>query len=85
MAEYSRDVLRADGIGKVEIHELPAIVSFTQKAELTISSDSDRRIRANTLCHSTETGPDGIVGELVYVGSGGFSDYEGWTSPARSF
>ena len=77
MAEYSRDALLADGVARVEIHELPAIVSFPEGAELTILSDGDRRVEANTLGHSTETGPEGVSGALVYVGSGAFSDYEG--------
>ncbi len=77
MAEYSRDALLADGIENVRIHELPAVVSFPREAEFTILSEGGRRIEANTLGHSTETGPDGIEGELVYVGSGAFSDYEG--------
>ncbi len=77
MAEYSRDALKADGIGDVRIHELPAVVSFPQGAEFHVTSDGDRRIGANTLGHSTETGPDGVTGDLVYVGSGAFSDYEG--------
>jgi hypothetical protein len=77
MAEYSRDALKADGIQDVQILELPAVVSFPQGAEFHVTSGGDRRIEANTLGHSTETGPGGVTGDLVYVGSGGFSDYEG--------
>ncbi len=77
MAEYSRDALQADGISDVRIHELPAIVSFPEHADFEIRSNGNQRIEANTLGHSTETGEAGVSGELVYVGSGAFSDYEG--------
>ena len=32
---------------------------------------------ANTFGHSLETPPDGLSGELIYVGSGHFADYDG--------
>lgn len=75
MAEYSRDALQADGIDTVVVHELPAIVSFPEHADFKILSPDERTVEANTLGHSTET--DGVEGELVYVGSGAFEDYDG--------
>jgi len=77
MAEYSAAQLRAAGADSAELHELPALVSFPKAADFEIVSPSARSIIANTLGHSTET-PDGpIEGELIYVGSGGYADYEG--------
>ncbi|MCA0921887.1 M28 family peptidase [Pseudooceanicola nanhaiensis] len=76
MAEYSRDALLADGIADATIFELPAVVSFPEPAGFKVTATGEE-IPANTLGHSTETGPEGITGELVYVGSGAFEDYEG--------
>ena len=76
MAEYSRDAMRAAGAQAV-VHELPAIVSFPEHAEFRVLSPSDIAIQANTLGHSLETMPEGLSGELVYVGAGAYSDFEG--------
>ena len=76
MAEYSRDAMRQSGAEAV-IHELPAIVSFPEHAEFRIESPTAIGIQANTLGHSLETMPEGISGELVYVGAGALADFEG--------
>ena len=77
MAEYSRDAMIKAGVPNTVIHELPAIVSFPHHAEFRTISPNDIAIQANTLGHSLETMPEGLSGELVYVGSGAFADYEG--------
>ncbi len=77
MAEYSRDALVEAGVADARIHELPAIVSFPEHAEFRLEAPRNVSIPANTLGHSTETLAEGVRGELVYVGSGAFSDYEG--------
>jgi hypothetical protein len=77
MAEYSRDAMIEAGVSNTVIHELPAIVSFPHHAEFRTTSPKDIAIQANTLGHSLETMPEGLSGELVYVGSGAFADYEG--------
>jgi hypothetical protein len=77
MAEYSRDAMLAIGVTNTQIHELPAIVSFPEHAEFRVQSPTEIAIQANTLGHSLETMPEGLSGELVYVGSGTFADYEG--------
>lgn len=76
MAEYSRDAMREVGVTDAVIHELPAIVSFPEHAEFRVQSPTEIAIQANTLGHSLETTPEGVSGELVYVGSGAFADYE---------
>ena len=76
MAEYSRDSLREVGVDAV-MHELPGLVSFPHEAELRVLSPVETAIQANTLGHSLETLPEGISGDLVYVASGSFEDYEG--------
>jgi hypothetical protein len=77
MAEYSRAGLQRAGLPDAVIHELPAIVSFPRHAEFRVESPIEMAIQANTLGHSLVTPEDGITGELVYVGSGAYSDYEG--------
>lgn len=77
MAEYSRDALKAVGIANAEVQELPAIVSFPNHADFEVKAPGTYSVEANTLGHSTLTSEEGVGGELVYVGSGAFSDYEG--------
>ena len=76
MAQYSRDAMREVGAEAV-IHELPAIVSFPEHAQLRLLAPKEMGIQANTLGHSLETMPEGLTGELVYVGAGAYKDFEG--------
>lgn len=76
MAEYSRDALLRVGVQRAEVLELPTIVSFPEHADFVVRG-TETRIEANTLGHSVDTPPDGLEGDLVYVGSGAFADYEG--------
>ena len=77
MAEYSRNAMKEAGLPDAVVHELPAVVSFPEHAELRVRSPADIAIQANTLGHSLETMPEGISGELVYVGAGAIADFEG--------
>lgn len=77
MAEYSQDAMKANGLTDVVVHELPAIVSFPEHAEFRVEAPSEIAIQANTLGHSIHTTLDGIRGEIIDVGGGAFSDYEG--------
>ena len=77
MAEYSRDAMKANGLTDVVMHELPAVVSFPEHAEFRVESPSEIAIQANTLGHSVDTTDDGLRGEIIDVGGGAFSDYEG--------
>ena len=76
MAEYSRDAMKAVGLGDAQVHELPALVSFPEHAELRVEGPRQISIQANALGHSVETFADGISGELVYVGSESYADFE---------
>jgi hypothetical protein len=77
MAEYSRDAMKAAGLVDVVVHEAPAIVSFPGHADFRVDAPTETAIQANTLGHSLLTTEDGIRGEIVDVGPGGFSDYVG--------
>ncbi|MFC7555980.1 M28 family peptidase [Pseudoroseomonas wenyumeiae] len=76
MAEYSRDAMRDAGVKDTLLHELPALVSFPEHAEFSVRAPVELSIQANTLGHSVLTLPEGVSGELIYVGSGAFEDYE---------
>ena len=76
MAEYSAAALIKAGVA-AEIQEMPGLVSFPDKAEMRVLAPVELAIEANTLGHSVATLPDGISGELIDVGSGAFSAYEG--------
>ena len=74
MAEYSRDRMAAEGI-EARVHEFPGLVSFPGAARLRVTAPVEMEIEANTLGHSEPA--EKLVGELVYVGSGAYADYEG--------
>jgi hypothetical protein len=76
MADYSAGELRAAGLAAA-VEVIPGLVSFPREAELTVLAPEHKVLPANTFGHSPLTGPQGVGGELVYVASGHFSDYEG--------
>jgi hypothetical protein len=76
MAAYSDAQIKAAGLSS-RIETIPGLVSFPREAELTILSPEEKILPANTFGHSLETPPEGLTGELIYVGSGHFSDYDG--------
>ncbi|MDQ3541903.1 MAG: M28 family metallopeptidase, partial [Chloroflexota bacterium] len=71
---YAAEQLEING-WQSTMHEFLGLVSFPEAAEVRVLAPESRTIEANTLGHSAST--DGIEGELVYVGSGAESDYEG--------
>src|SRR4051812_33731420 len=74
MAEYSAASLNAAGV-EAKIEELPALVSFPEPTEVHVTGPRACSIPGHTLGHSIKT--SGVSGELVYVGPGGFKNYEG--------
>ena len=77
MAEYSRAAMSKIGIEDVAVHELQAIVSFPEHAGCRVETPTPLTFTANTLGHSTETGPAGIRAEILDVGSGALANYSG--------
>jgi Peptidase family M28/PA domain len=75
MAEYSRAAMSSAGIEDVSIHELKAIVSFPEHAGCRIEAPEPLTFAANTLGHSTQTGPEGISAELLDVSTGALANY----------
>jgi hypothetical protein len=77
MAEYSSAAMSKIGIEDVAIHELQAIVSFPEHAGCFVEAPVSLDLTANTLGHSTKTGPAGVRGEILDVGSGASANYSG--------
>jgi hypothetical protein len=74
MAEYAHEVFQQNGM-ESRLHEFLGLVSFPEKGTLRVLEPEEREIEANTLGHSAST--PGLEGEVVYVGSGAESEYEG--------
>ncbi len=75
-AEWIKSTLESYGI-HVDIYEFDALLSFPLYAELKVLSPGPvQSIEAVAFAHSASTLPEGISGELVYVGAGGEKDYE---------
>jgi hypothetical protein len=76
MAQYLKDQMVRYGIPS-EIHEFDALVGFTGTAELIVLEPEKRVVQCNPFVHIANTTPAGLMGELIFVGSGGIDDYTG--------
>lgn len=76
MAEYLREQMESYGLA-AEVQEFDALVGFTGTAELMIVAPERRAIQCRPFVHIAGTGPAGIQGELVFVGSGAAEEYQG--------
>ncbi len=75
-AEWIKSTLENYGV-HVDLYEFYALLSFPIYAGLKVLSPSPAQsIDAIAHAHSASTLPEGISGELVYVGAGGEKDYE---------
>jgi hypothetical protein len=77
MAKYSRDAMSKIGMEDVAVHELQAIVSFPEHAGCRVETPIALNFSANTLGHSTTTGPGGIRAEILDVSNGALANYSG--------
>lgn len=75
-SEYIRDRLRGYGID-AWIDHFPMYMSYPQKAALKMRSPEEIEFNAKAVGHIKNTGEDGIEGEMIYLGSGGYDDYKG--------
>jgi Peptidase family M28/PA domain len=67
-----------EGFGyQVERFAIDALVGYPLTASLEILGPDARSVHANGYSLSPGTGPDGIVGEVVFVGAGMPADYAG--------
>lgn len=81
-AEYMKAQFEAAGV-PMTLHELDAWVSFPGKAVIEVLGPEPRTIEAMTFAQSAPTPPEGIEGELVHVGPGGLTDYDGKDAAGR--
>jgi len=69
---------RLDEIGiEYDVYTFKGYVSTPIEAKLKILSPVEKEIPCQVYAQSASTPPEGIEGELVYVGSGGIDDYKG--------
>jgi len=74
MAEYAYETFKKSGL-ESRLHKFLGLVSFPGGGLVRVVHPERREIVANTLGHSAAT--SGMEGDLVYVGSGAESEYEG--------
>jgi len=75
-AEYVKDQMEKWGL-ETKIDNFHIYQSYPKEAKLRVVLPETRVITAKPLCHIASTLPEGIEGELVYVGAGGYAEYEG--------
>jgi len=59
------------------IDRFPMYHSFPGEAQLKVLSPETLTIDARPVCHISSTPPCGLEGDLLYLGSGDYADYEG--------
>lgn len=74
--EYINNQLRSYGIDS-HIDHFPMYQSYPGESELRVISPESREIKCRPVCHIDSTPEEGIEGELIYLGTGAYEDYEG--------
>jgi len=74
-ANYICQELEKCGL-EARIDRFPIYHSYPGSAALRVISPEERVIEALPSCHIPSTLDEGLTGELVYVGAGGYEDYE---------
>jgi hypothetical protein len=74
--DYIESTMRRFGY-QVNRYESDALIGYPQSAELHVLSPSPINIGTNGYSLSPNSGPEGVTGELAYVGAGSAADYEG--------
>ncbi|MEM3981052.1 MAG: M28 family peptidase, partial [Ignisphaera sp.] len=73
---YVTEILKKYGV-EFKVYEFEGYVSEPIEATLRITYPEEKEIPCSPYAHGASTPPEGIEGELVYVGSGGLEDYRG--------
>lgn len=76
IASYIQRCFESFGID-FNLYEFDGLVSFPLASEFRIIENEHRIIPSQPFAQIKSTPPEGIEGELVYVGPGGLQDYEG--------
>ena len=74
--EYIRSRLEENGI-EARMDHFPMYQSYPGEASLKLLSPEERHIKARPVGHIDSTPEGGLEGELIYLGSGTYEDYEG--------
>ncbi|UCC61669.1 MAG: M28 family peptidase [Anaerolineae bacterium] len=74
-ADYIRAELERCGL-EAKIDRFPMYHSYPVSAALRVTYPEDRVIETLPSCHILSTLDEGLAGELVYLGAGGYEDYE---------
>ena len=74
-ANYIRDELEKCGL-EARVDHFPIYHSYPGSAALKVTFPEERTIEALPSCHIPSTLDEGMKGELVYAGAGGYRDYE---------
>ncbi len=74
--EYICRRLNENGV-EGHIDHFPMYQSYPGEAELKILAPLPKKINARPVCHIDSTPAEGVEGELIYLGSGAYEDYEG--------
>lgn len=74
-ANYIRQELERCGL-EARIDRFPIYQSYPKSAALRVTYPEERVIEALPSCHILSTTDEGITGEMVYAGAGGYEDYE---------
>jgi hypothetical protein len=75
-ANYIRDELERCGL-EARVDRFPIYQSYPGSAALRVLAPEERSIEALPSCHIPSTLDEGMTGELIYIGAGGYEDYDG--------
>jgi len=76
-AWYIVNEMKSYGLDEVYMDRFKIYHSYPGTAELKVLWPETKIIEAKPMCHIASTTPEGIKGELVYVGAGAYEDYAG--------
>jgi hypothetical protein len=74
-ANYIRQALEEYGL-EARVDRFPIYHSYPGSAALRVTFPEERIIETKPCCHILSTLDEGLTGELVYVGAGGYEDYQ---------
>ncbi|HKG26611.1 MAG TPA: hypothetical protein VKB09_13245, partial [Thermomicrobiales bacterium] len=74
--DYIEGQLRAFGY-RVNRYASDALIGYPQRSALEVLAPNPVQVGSNGYSLSPGTGPDGVIGELVFAGAGLPGDYEG--------
>ncbi len=74
--EYVKKTLKGYGL-ETNVYELPSLQSLPGPASVKVLQPHPVEIRATSMTHIPSTPPEGITGEVVYVGDSAEADFEG--------